>query len=132
MREYVERFHNLSLMCSAGMPLHMLLQTCRHNFLNRVNVRMGAVKAHTWKELVKQAKIAEKSAKIFEPSASKNKWGVNDKGCNSTQSSQAKGKETMAVELLGKLYQNRIGAMPTTIKCSSFCQNITPLKMSRW
>jgi len=50
-------------MCPAGMPLPMLLQTCRHNFLDQVKVRMGAVKAHTWKELVEQAEIAEKSAK---------------------------------------------------------------------
>ena len=27
---------------------------------------MGAVKAHTWKELVEQVEIAEKSAKKFE------------------------------------------------------------------
>jgi len=48
--------------------------TCRHalshvvsdvpdNFFDRVKVRMGAVKAHTWKELIEQAEIAEKSAK---------------------------------------------------------------------
>jgi len=40
------------------MPLPMLLQTCKHNFLDQVEVRMGAVKAHTWKELVEQAEIA--------------------------------------------------------------------------
>jgi len=39
---------------------------CRHNFVDKVKIRMGAVKAHTWKELVEQAKIAEKSAKKFE------------------------------------------------------------------
>jgi len=52
VREYIERFRSLSLMCPTGMPLPMLLQTCRHNFLDKVKVRMGAVKAHTWKELV--------------------------------------------------------------------------------
>ena len=31
----------------------------------------GAVKAHTWKELVEQAELAKKSAKKFEPSAPK-------------------------------------------------------------
>ena len=41
---------------------------------------MGAVKAHTWKELFKQAEIAEKSAKKFEPSMPKGKWSVNNKG----------------------------------------------------
>ena len=65
------RDYNLSLMCPAGMPLPMLLQTCRHNFLEQVEIRMGAVKAHTWKELVEQAEIAEKSAKKFEPSTPK-------------------------------------------------------------
>jgi len=99
--EYIDRFYNLSLMCPAGMPLPMLLQTCRHNFLGRIEVRMGAVKAHTWKELVEQDEIAEKSAKKFEPSVPKNKWGVNTKGCDAAQSSQSKGKETMAIELSG-------------------------------
>jgi len=47
VRDYIERFRNLSLMCSAGMPLPMLLQTYRHNFLDQVEIHMGAVKAHT-------------------------------------------------------------------------------------
>ena len=102
IRDYIERFRNLSLMCPAGMPLPMLLQTCRHNFLDQVEIRMGAVKAHTWKELVKQAEIAKKSAKKFEPSTPKGKWGMNNKGRDEmAQSSQAKGKETMSVELSG-------------------------------
>ena len=58
----------------------MLLQTCRHNFLDQVEVRMGAVKAHTWKKLVEQVEIAEKSAKKFKPSTPKGKWGMNNKG----------------------------------------------------
>ena len=79
VRDYIERFRNLSLMCPT-MPLLMLLQTCRHNFLDQVEIRMGAVKAHTWKELVEQAEIAEKSAKKFEPSTPKGKWSMNNKG----------------------------------------------------
>ena len=43
---------------------------------------MGAVKAHTWKELVDQTAIAEKLAKKFEPSIPKGKWGMNNKGRN--------------------------------------------------
>jgi len=73
VRDYIERF----LLCPAGMPLPMLLQTCRHNFSDKVQVRMGAVKAHTWKELVEQAEIAEKLAKKFEPSVPKSRCGVN-------------------------------------------------------
>ena len=69
--DYIERFRNLSLMCPAGMPLPTLLQTCRHNFLDQVEVYMGAVKAHAWKELVEQAEISEKSAKKFELSTLK-------------------------------------------------------------
>jgi len=67
-----------------------------HNFLDRVKVRMRAIKAHTWKELVEQAEINEKSAKKFEPSVRKNTWGVNTKGCDAASSSQPKGKKTMA------------------------------------
>ena len=62
---------------------------------------MGAVKAHTWKELVEQAEIAKESAKKFEPSVPKSKWEVNTKGRNVAQTSQSKGKETMVVELSG-------------------------------
>jgi len=77
--DYIEWFKNLSLMCPAGMPLPMLLQTCRHNFLDQVEIHMGAVKAHTWKELVEQAEITKKSAKKFKPSTLKSKWAVNNK-----------------------------------------------------
>ena len=49
----------------------MLIQTCSHNFLDKVEVRMGAVKAHIWKKLVEQAEIAEKSAKNLSPPLSK-------------------------------------------------------------
>ena len=81
-------------MCPVGMPLPMLLQTCRHNFLDQVELRMGAVKAHIWKELVEKAKITKKSDKKFEPSMPKGKWGVNNKGRGEmTKSSQSKGKE---------------------------------------
>jgi len=69
------------------MPLPMLLQTCRYNFHDKVEVRMGAVKAHTWKEFVEQAEITEKSAKKFESFTPKN---ANNKGRDTAQSSQAK------------------------------------------
>ena len=86
VRDYIERFHNLSLMCPTGMPLPMLLQTCWHNFLDKVKVRMGAVKAHTWKELIEQAEIPEKSAKKFE--IPKNRWGINNKSYDIAESSE--------------------------------------------
>jgi len=73
VRDYIERFRNLSLMCPTGMSLPMLLQTCTHNFLDQVEIRMGAIKTHTWKELVEQAEIAEKSAKKFKLSTPKGK-----------------------------------------------------------
>ena len=102
VRDYIKRFRNLSLMCPAGMPLPMLLQTYGHNFLDQVEIRMGAVKAHTWKELVEKAEIAEKSAKKFKASIPKEKWDMNNKGHREmAQSSQAKGKEAMSVELSG-------------------------------
>jgi len=66
VRDYIERFHNFSLMYPAGMPLPILLQTCRHNFLDKVKVHMGAVKAHTWKKLIEQAEIAKILANKFE------------------------------------------------------------------
>ena len=66
---------------------------------------MGAVKAHTWKELFEQAEIAKKSAKKFEPSAPNGKWVVNNKERGDmAQSSQTKGKEIMSVELSGDVH----------------------------
>ena len=67
---------------------------------------------NTWKELVEQVEIAEKSAKKFEPAVPKNKWGVSTKGRDAAQSSQSKGKETMPVELSGEAppKQKRSGA----------------------
>ena len=77
-----------------GMPLPMLLQMCRHNFFDRVKVRMGAVKAHTWKELIEQAEIAEKSAKKFE--TPKSRWGINNKIYDAAESS-----DTSALKVYG-------------------------------
>jgi len=79
VRDYIERFHNLFLMCSAGMPLSILFQTCKHNFSTR------------WKF------VWELSKPIHERSLLN-----NNKRQDTTQSSQAKGKETMAVELSGE------------------------------
>ena len=132
VRDYIERFRNLSLMCPAGMPLPMLLQTCRHNFLDQVEVRVGAVKAHTWKELVEQAEIAEKSAKKFEPSTPRGKWGMNSKGRSDLpQSSQAKGKETSLWNFPGTCSQ-RPRRAASTIRSLSSLQNSTPSKTIRW
>jgi len=92
---------------------------------------MTAVKAHTWKELVEQAEIAEKSAKKFEPSILKGKWGMNNKGRGEmAQSSQAKGKETMSIELSGR-FLRRPRKAASIIRSLSFLQNNTPSKMSR-
>ena len=96
VRDYIESFRNLSLMCHAGMSLPMLLQTCRHNFLDKVEVRMGAVKAHTQKELVEQAEITEKSAKNFE--SPKSRWRINSIGYNTAESSDT---DTLIVGVSG-------------------------------
>ena len=98
VKDYIERFRNLSLLCPPGMPLNMLLQSCCHNFLTRIENRMGAVKAHTWKDLVEQAEIAEKSASRFDAAAPKPRWAPDsNRGRDNAQSSQSKGKDTMAV-----------------------------------
>ena len=79
----------------------MLVQICQHNFLDKVKICIGAVKAHTWKELIEEAEIADKLAKKFEPSVPKNKSGVNTKERDAAQFFQPKGKETMVIELSG-------------------------------
>ena len=87
IKDFIERFHNLSLLCLPGMSFTMLLQTGRHNFLDKVEILMGSVKAHSWKKLMEQAEIAEKLAKKVEPLALKNRWGYNDKNRDQGQSS---------------------------------------------
>ena len=72
-------------MCPVGMPLPMLLQTYRHNFLDKVKIRIGAVKAHTWKKHIEQAEIAEKLAKKFE--TLKSRWRINCKSYDMAESS---------------------------------------------
>jgi len=94
VRDYIERFRNLSLMCPAGMSLPMLLQTCTHNFLDKVKVRMCTVKAHTWKELIEQAEIAEKSAKKFE--TPKSRWVISNKSYDTAEYS-----DTSTLEVYG-------------------------------
>ena len=93
---------------------------------------MGSVKAHNWKELVEQVEIAKKSAKKFEPSTHKSKWGMNSKGRGDmAQSSQAKGKETMSVELSADVHP-KTKKSGSIIRSLSFVQNSTPSKTSRW
>ena len=65
-----------------------------------MEIRIGAVKAHIWKELVEQAEIAEKSAKKFKPSIPKGKWGMNNKGRNE-MAKFSRAKANMSVELSG-------------------------------
>jgi len=44
---------------------------------------LGVIKAHTWKDLIEQAEIAEKSAKKFE--TPKSRWGINSKSYDTTE-----------------------------------------------
>lgn len=43
VKDFVERFRNLSLRCPERMPLSMLLQTCRHNLHTEIESNMGAI-----------------------------------------------------------------------------------------
>src|ERR1700734_3077314 len=101
VKYFIERFRNLSLLCPTGMPISMLLQTCRHNLLNRVESRIGAVKAHTWKDMVEHAEQAEMSANRYDPPTPKQKWVPdNNKNRDTAWPFQSKGKNTMAVEVI--------------------------------
>ena len=120
VRDYIERFHNPSLVCPAGMSLLMLLQRCRHNFLDKVEVCMGAVKAHTWKELIKQAEIDEKSVKKFE--TPKSRWRINGKSYNTAESS-----DTSALKVYGGTRSKK--GIPTELHS---IKDNTHSKMSMW
>jgi len=122
----------ISLICPAGMPLPMLLQTCRHNFLDRVKVHIGAIKAHIWKKLIEQTEIAKKLVKKFEFSVPKNKWGSALRGVMQPNLPNPKGKKWWQLSRLEKLHQSRRGAAPATIKNSRFHRDNIPSKMNRW
>jgi len=113
------------------MLLPMLLQTCRHNFLDKVKINLRAVKAHTWKDLVEQAEIAEKLAKKFKLSVPKNKWGVNTKGHDAAQFYQQKRKESIVVEL-SRVTQPKQKSVLAEIRKLSFRQRSTLSKTSIW
>ena len=83
------------------------------------------------KELIEQDELAEKSTKKFEPSVLKNKWGVNTKGRDATQSSQSKGKEIMTVELSGVAQPKQKSGANGNQEFNSR-QRCTPSKTSRW
>jgi len=130
VRDYIKQLRNLSLMCPAGMPLPMLLQTCRHNFLDQVEIRMGAVKAHTWKELVEQAEIAEKSAKSLNHLPLKANGVI--KGAATWHSlSKPKGKR-LCPSSCQKMFLRRPRRAASIIRSLNFLRNSTPSKTSRW
>jgi len=56
VRNYIKRFYNLSILCHAGMPLPMLLQICRHNFLDKVEVRIELLRLIHEKSLLNKLK----------------------------------------------------------------------------
>ena len=63
---------------------------------------MGAVKAHSWKELVEKAEIIEQQITPEESSsAPRQKWTSNNKNRDGGQASRSKGKETLTVDLSG-------------------------------
>ena len=93
MREYIKRFLNLSLICPTGMPLPMLLHTYRHNFLDKVKIRMGAVKAHVWKDLVKQAEITKNRLRSLNPPYPRKNGGSTPRGVMQPNFSNQKGKK---------------------------------------
>ena len=75
---------------------------------------MGAVKAHSWKELVEQAEKAEKSVKKFE--TPKSRWEINDKSYDIAEPS-----DTSALEVL--LAQRPITLVLMMINSCSYSTN---------
>lgn len=59
MKDYNERFCNLSLRCLDDIPISMLLQTSQHNLLTSIESGIDGVKANIWKELKDQTEIIE-------------------------------------------------------------------------
>jgi len=91
---------------------------------------MEAVKDHTWKELIEQAEIAEKLAKKFEPSLSKNKWVSTQRGVMRPNFLNQKGKKPWSLSYQGQLNPSR-KEVQVAIKYSNSRQRSIPSKTSR-
>ena len=82
---------------------------------------MGAVRAYTWKELIEQAEIAEKSAKKFESSTSRRR--TNNKDHDTTESSDT---NTLAVKISwSKKYQRQYSFKDKHVVTTSTCSTKT-------
>jgi len=92
---------------------------------------MRAVKTHTWKKLMEQGEIAEKSDKKFESSVPKSKWGVNPRDVMQPNLPNPRKKKSWPLSYQGELNQNRRAAL-MAIRSSNSHQRCTPSKTSRW
>jgi len=130
--EYIERFHNLSLMCPEGLPLPMLLQICRHNFLDIVEVRKELSKSIPGKSLSRKQRKLRNQLKNLCPQCPRTSGESTIKGVMHPNLPSPMGKKWWQLGCLRKLHQSRRGATPATTRSSSFHRDNTPSKLNRW
>jgi len=78
--EYIEMFHDLSLMYPAGMSLPMLLQTCQHNFLDRIEVHMGLLNPIHGRSLLSKPRLSRSRLRSLSPQSLRTRGGPIPRG----------------------------------------------------
>src|SRR3954463_1302933 len=59
VKDFIERFRELTMRSRSDMTPETLVETCRHNFLTPILVQMGVVECKTWKQLQEHGQTAE-------------------------------------------------------------------------
>jgi len=119
-------------MCPAGMSLPMLLQTYRHNFLDQVEIRMGAVKPIPEKNLLSKLKQLRSQLKSLSRPYLK-VMGYEQQRTQQDAVVLSNQRERNHVRRVfgGKLLQKSRRLAPAS-RSSSFLRSNIPSKMSRW
>ena len=59
VKDFIERFWELTMRSRSGMTPETLVETCRHNFHTLILVQMGVVECKTWKQLQEHGQTAQ-------------------------------------------------------------------------
>lgn len=99
VRDFIERFLELSIRCPHGMTQEILVETCRHNLLIDVLVNKGLIESKSWRDLFKQFEKVEDIIRHLKEQRSVRRGTTN---IAPPHSSHSKWKDTMAMEIMPK------------------------------
>src|SRR4051812_27433797 len=73
VKDFIERFRELTMRSRSGMTPETLVETNRHNFLTPILVQMGVVECMTWKQLQERSQTAEELVALVKAEEKNNK-----------------------------------------------------------